>query len=192
MKKLKNWLVFIVVIALLCGAVAVFSIGNEDDDPKKENNVNDDVDNKVDTEDGTELPEDNEPKLVTFNFCSCEGCQECLPDDFDIFAKDETEGENLLGTELYTGTEVTFCINSSEIAVSTTGFYNAEFYMGGLDYRNEVLKETYYIWDNNTCVNKNASASAVSFNMRRPETTASNLNADAGEQIGDEDWTPFY
>ena len=188
MKKIKNWLIWIVVIALLAGAVAVFSIGNEDDEPIKDNNT-DDV---VDTEDGSELPDDPEPQLVTFNICDCQFCAECIPGEFRVFEGfDVWEGNDIFAMDLFTGDEVTFYVNSMDISVGTSGFYNTEYSFSGPETKNVTLESTYYIWLTTSCEYKPASASAVSYNMRRT-TEATPLNADAGEQLGDEGWTPFY
>ena len=194
--KIKDWIVIILCLSLLAGGLAIFSIGDDEDDDIKKNDIvdTDNVDSdNVESGDGSELP-DETPQYASVYVCNCDICTTYgkyvyINEGFDNYGENEVSYVNIP-----VGTEISIYVPSADVYVSYEGIGGEQSHaLSGVYIANVTVSRDIYVWASGCQIASEASqASMMSFNMRRPETTATNLNADAGEQMGDEGWTPFY
>ena len=148
MKKIKNWFIWVVVVALLCGAVAVFSIGNDDDEPVKDNNI----DNVVDTEQEPDLP------VTNVIYCDCvtcaidrfymEGAYYIVDGHLGVHWLEDYQGSvtRLSSDELYVGREVTLVSQGCFYMGTTIDGADARFTMDPGECFEILLGETLCFW----------------------------------------------
>ena len=199
MKKTKNWIIYIVCFALIAGALAVLSIGEDDGTEKKDKddtvNTGDPVDSGEDT---TDTSEDTTDTSVTINLCTCSICAENL--DFGIYAVGESSWseDSKLSGPFSIGDTVQFAVMGRNTYYSKIAFNDevSSTCMGGLLTEDITFDcNNYYVWDSE-CANAASAASVASFGLRET-TTATNLAASLGAEAtegndADPDWTPYY